>query len=101
MSTRYISALLSPDRTLSVLGIRPGRTQRCQQFGQLRIVGSPQPDREVRALTGGQQLESALTKLPGRRQVDGTETGEPPPEQVIKAHPENSEYRDTQQRLAV
>jgi hypothetical protein len=77
MSTRYISALLSPDHASSVLGIRLRSTESSQQPVELGIIPLLKPDCEMRSLTGRKQLESVLRQAPHCRQVDHAETGEP------------------------
>src|SRR5207245_4170686 len=52
MSTRYISALLSPDHASSVLGIGLRSTERRQQPVKLGVVGTLEADGEVRSPPG-------------------------------------------------
>jgi len=52
-------------------------TERCQQPIKLGVIGTLEPDSEVRPLPGGQQLELALCQSARCRQVDGAEAGEP------------------------
>jgi hypothetical protein len=54
MSTRYISALLSPAHSSSVLGIALRSTESSQQPVKLGVRDVLKPDCEMRSLTGGQ-----------------------------------------------
>src|SRR5579859_1115999 len=101
MSTWYISALLSPDRTSSVLGIGLRGTEGGEQMGQLVIVGAVEVDGEVWPLPCSEQPESVLGQPGDGGQVDGAEAGEPAAEQLVKRHIEDCEDGDAQQRLAI
>jgi hypothetical protein len=91
MSTWYISALLSPDRTSSVLGIGLRGTEGGEQMGQLLIVGAVEVDGEVWPLPSGEQPEPVLGQPGDGGQVDGAEAGEPAAEQIAERHVEDCE----------
>jgi hypothetical protein len=65
-----------------------------QQLPELLIVSGAKPDGEVRALRGGQQLESVLSQPARGGQVDRAERGESAAEQIIERLVEDREYRD-------
>ena len=65
MSTRYITALLSPDRAPGVLNVGNRWPERGQQLAELRDVGSAEANGVVRAQPGRQQL-GATVEQPGQ-----------------------------------
>jgi hypothetical protein len=77
MSTRYISALLSPDHASSVLGIGLRVIEGYEQPIELCVVSTLELDSEVWPLASRQQLESELREAACGGQVDGTEAREP------------------------
>jgi hypothetical protein len=76
MSTRYITALLSPDRAPSALNAGNRWPERGQQLAELRAAGSAEANGVVRAQPGRQQLEATVEQPGGRRQVDHAVGGE-------------------------
>jgi hypothetical protein len=60
MSTRYIRALLSPDRAPSVLNVGHRRPERGQQLVELDAVGPAEANGVVRAQSRRQQLEATV-----------------------------------------
>jgi hypothetical protein len=90
MSTWYTAVILSSGRGSRVRGIGLRSAEGFEQLPEFLIVGAAQADGEVRALRGGQQLESALSQPARSRQVDGAERGEPAAEQIIERLAEKS-----------
>ena len=101
MSTRYITALLSPDRAPSVLNVGHRRPERGQQFVELDAVGPAEANGVVRAQPRRQQLEATVAQPGGCRHVDHAVGGEAGAQQLIERDVQDGEDRDAQQRLAV
>lgn len=101
MSTRYITALLSPDRAPSVLKVGHRWPKRGQQIAELCVIGSAEANGVVREQPGRQQLEATIEHLGGCRQVDHAVRGEAGAEQLVEWDVEDGEDRDAEQRLAI
>jgi hypothetical protein len=101
MSTRYITALLSPDRAPSVLKVGHRWPERGQQIAELCVIGSADANGVVRAQAGRQQFEATVEQPGGCRRVDYAVRGEAGAEQLVEREVEDGEDRDAKQRLAI